>query len=282
MSARLRVSLSAALAVVAASIVLAAGQAESLEDAVAALRAGDAEEASRIATELLQHEAEPNRNALWIRARAREELEDYSQAVQDYRLLSELETSAPQVLLRLGGACFKNGDMVASISAFDAAAQLDRQLAPQLWQRGIAHYYAGRFQDGTRQFEIHRDVNPHDVENSVWHFLCVAAASGFDEASERLIPIRRDGRVPMMEIYALFRGAGTVQQILDSAARASSGTHGNRPMFYAHLYLGLYYEARGDDRRSAKHVAEAVKLKDSGNYMWHVARVHQALRATGD
>ena len=277
--------LSLAAAVAAAGIFPATGQEappDTLDDALAALRAGDPAEASRIATEWLERDKEPNRNALWIRARAQEELEDYPLAVQNYRLLSQLATGEPQVLLRLGGASFKNGDMLASISAFDAAADLDRQLDPQLWQRGIAHYYAGRFRDGARQFDVHRTVNPQDVENSVWYFLCVAAISGFESAAERLIPIQRDGRVPMMEIYALFQGAGTVEHVLESAARASSGPRGDRPMFYAHLYLGLYYEALGDDRRSAEHIAKAVELKDGGNYMWHVARVHQTLRTRGD
>ncbi len=277
--------LSVAAAIAAASLFPATGQEtppDTLDDAVAALRGGDAVEASRIATEWLEREAGPNRNALWIRAMAREELEDYPLAVQDYRLLSQLEAGESRVLLRLGGASFKNGDMLTSIAAFDAAVELDRRLDPQLWQRGIAHYYAGRFRDGARQFEAHRTVNPQDVENSVWHFLCVAATSGFDKAGDLLIPIQGDARVPMMEIYALFRGAGTVEEVLEVAARASSGARRNHPLFYAHLYLGLYYEALADDRRSAEHIAKAVGLKDGGNYMWHVARVHQTLRTRGD
>ena len=48
--------------------------------------------------------------------------------------------------------------------------------APYLWQRGIALYYAGRYDDCRRQFESHRSVNPDDVENAAWHFLCVARA----------------------------------------------------------------------------------------------------------
>ena len=250
-----------------------------LADAKAALQAGDPVEAARIATERIERHGETELEALWIRALASEGLEDYEQAAQDYRALSRLEASEPRISLRLGEALFKAGDMEASIQAFDAAVRLEPQLAPRLWQRGIAHYYAGRFKDGARQFEIHRRVNPHDVENAVWHFLCVAASRGLDEARAELIPIERDARVPMMEIHALFRGEASAERVLATARAVSSGRPRTRALFYAHLYLALYHEALGNASLSAEHMAEAVARKDSGNYMWQVAKVHRDRRA---
>ncbi|MDE0623522.1 MAG: hypothetical protein OXH83_17805, partial [Bryobacterales bacterium] len=92
------------------------------------------------------------------------------------------------------------------------------------------------------------------------------------------IPIDRDGRVPMMEVFALFGGSAGVQDVLDAANRAAGPGSGTGPEFYAHLYLGLYYEAMGDSDNSRMHIAKAVQLEQSGNYMWQVARVHQELR----
>ena len=245
---------------------------------MAALRAGDAEQATRIATRILESDPGALREALWIRANALQLLGRYPAAVTDYGRLVELDPAQPGFLLDLGGAAFKAGDMTASIQAFDRAAQLDRSLEPQLWQRGIAHYYAGRFDDGAQQFELHRTVNPRDVENSVWHFLCVAASEDFDAARAALIPVEGDSRVPMTEVLALFRGTGSAEDVESAADRATSAGRGGGPSFYAELYLGLFYEARGDAARSAEHIANAVRQQQPRNYMWHVARVHQELR----
>ena len=48
-------------------------------------------------------------------------------------------------------------------------------------------------------------------------------------------------------------------------------------LFYAHLYLGLYYEAHGDARAARKHLAEAADEHRVGHYMWDVARLHRDL-----
>src|SRR5437016_5530897 len=69
---------------------------------------------------------------------------------------------------------FRENKIAESIRDFDRAAELDPHNAPNLWQRGISDYYAGKFQAGRRQFESHQTVNPDDVENAAWHFLCVA------------------------------------------------------------------------------------------------------------
>jgi len=74
---------------------------------------------------------------------------------------------------------------------------------PQLWQRGIALYYAGRYDDCRKQFEAHRTVNPDVVENAAWHFLCVARADSVAAARAALLPVGPDRRVPMHEVYGM-------------------------------------------------------------------------------
>lgn len=249
-----------------------------LQDAIASLRSGDAASAAELASGQIEASAEPNPTAFWIRAQARTHLEEYAGAAQDYERLAEMEPDSARISLDLGAARFRNGDMAGSVAAFERVAELEVHARAQLWQLGISQYYARDFAACASLFELHRTVNPQDVENSVWHFLCVAATRGFDAARAGLIPIDRDGRVPMMEVFALFGGRGGVQDVLDAAERASSSGSGTGPEFYAHLYLGLYYEAAGDAASSRTHIAKAVHLKQSGNYMWQVARVHQELR----
>ena len=83
----------------------------------------------------------------------------------------------------------------------------------------------------------------------------------------------------MMEILALFRGESDPSGVLDAAQNANDNGRASPPMFYAHLYLGLYYEATGELQLSAKHIAEAVGFDLPHDYMWQVARIHQRLRA---
>src|SRR6266850_577824 len=112
----------------------------------------------------------------------------------------------PQAIFDRAVADFQSGRIAESAAGFDALAKLVPTDAPQLWQRGIALYYARRYQDCRAQFESHRTVNPDDVENAAWHFLCVARAESPERARAALLPVGPDARVPMREVYQMFRG----------------------------------------------------------------------------
>lgn len=144
--------------------------------------------------------------------------------------------------------------------------------APFLWQRGIALYYAKRYDDCRAQFEAHRRVNPNDVENAAWHFLCVARAESPERARAAILPVGPDPRRPMREIYDLFRGATGINAVMAAAGGRSDA------QFYAHLYIGLYSEATGDQARAREHITAAARPQyAAGGYMHMVARVHRAL-----
>ena len=176
----------------------------------------------------------------------------------------------PRELLTRAVAAFEQGRIAASLVDFDRLATQFPELAPELWQRGIALYYAGRYADCRRQFELHRTVNPNDVENAVWHFLCVARAESPAAARTALLPVGPDARVPMRQVYEMFRGVMTPDAVMRAA--------GSQPgaMFFANLYLGLYFEAIGDEARAGGYLKEAAndRYASAGGYMHMVARVH--------
>ena len=105
--------------------------------------------------------------------------------------------SAGQIM-RQAEADFLAGRIEESVAGFDQVARARPDAAPQFWQRGIALYYAGRYDDCRRQFEDHRVVNPNDVENAAWHFLCVARGESPEAALEALLPVGRDRRRPLL------------------------------------------------------------------------------------
>ena len=77
--------------------------------------------------------------------------------------MATTQGQSPQALLDRAVAEFSKGRITESVAAFDELARLAPREAPYLWQRGIALYYAGRYQDCRAQFESHRTVNPNDV-----------------------------------------------------------------------------------------------------------------------
>lgn len=170
---------------------------------------------------------------------------------------------------------FAAGRLVEAAAGFDEVAALMPRAAPQLWQRGIALYYVGRYQDCREQFESHRFVNPNDVENAGWHFLCVARADSPAAALEALLPVGPDSRAPMREIYQMFRGERPPAEVLAAGERAAARGRASG-LFYAHLYVGLYHEALGNDAEAREHLEAAAgdRFRPAGGYMHMVARVH--------
>jgi lipoprotein NlpI len=179
----------------------------------------------------------------------------------------------PQAIFNRAVADFLNGRIAESVAGFDDLARLAPGSVAELWQRGIALYYAGRYKECRQQFEMHRMVNPNDVENAAWHYLCVARGESPDAARATLLPVGRDARVPMRQIYDLFRSSATPDDVLAAAGRDPASE------FYAHLYLGLYFEALGDKARTLTHItlAAADRYARVGGYMHGVARVHLRL-----
>ena len=179
----------------------------------------------------------------------------------------------PREIFDRAVADFGAGRVDAAVAGFDQVARAQPDSAPQLWQRGIALYYAGRYDECRRQFESHRTVNPNDVENAAWHFLCVARAESPEAALEALLPVGPDPRSPMREIYEMFSGRMTPQEVLSAAAGRPL------PRFYAHLYRGLHHEALGRTEAAREEIFLAAddRFAAVGGYMHIVAVVHRDL-----
>lgn len=182
------------------------------------------------------------------------------------------QTDRPQAIFDRAVAHFTAGRVVESAAEFDNLLRSAPVYGPSLWERGIALYYAERYGDCRAQFESHRTVNPSDVENAAWHFLCVARAESPERARATLLPVGADARVPMREIYQMFRGTLGPDEVL------AAGGGSLRGRFYAHLYVGLYSQALGNSARALEHIraAAAPEYAEAGGYMQIVARVHLA------
>jgi lipoprotein NlpI len=248
--------------------------AELLVRAKQEFESGRQQEALRIVTGAIKQD-QGNIAALMLRASIHDRLRQHVQAIADYDRIIELAPDNASVFHARGSSRFKGGDVKGSIADFDREIGLEPNSERRHWQRGLSYYYDGQYAQGAKQFELYQTYDASDVENVVWRYLCQAKVDGVEKARADMLPLANsDGRVPMMKIYDLYLGRAAPQDVL---ARAQSGepseTELTHRLFYAHLYLALYYESIGDTENLRKQMFEAEKLEIS-HYMWDVAKVH--------
>lgn len=183
----------------------------------------------------------------------------------------------PQELFTEAVQLFFEAKPVESARTFDQLLLAVPGAEPELWQRGLALYYAERFDDGRKQFELHKTVNPNDVENPAWHFLCVARLEGVAAARGKLLRVGEDSRVPMQEILDFYADRCEPERVL-AAAEKGEGEARRNQLCYAHLYLGLFHEAAGDAQKAREHITQAAGPFQMDHYMGKVAVMHAKLR----
>lgn len=253
-----------------------------LKNARAAFQNGNPEQALALAGKAI--EAAPNNPTPWLfRGVLQETMQKHAQAVADFDKVIALDPKNAEAYNRRGSEHFKLGQLEQSIADFDQHIKLKPQDEPGHWQRGISYYYAGKYAEGAKQFEGYEQVDANDVENAVWRYLCMAKKDGVEKARKEILKIGNDRRPWAMQVYALFCDKAKPADVLD-AARAGDppAKELNERLFYAHLYLGLYFDAAGDKAKALEHMTTAAEKHKIGHYMWDVAHVHlQLLRKEG-
>ncbi len=260
------------------SLVQAETVAELHEKAKAAFAKGEKDEALALATKAIELEPK-NSKTYFFRGLLNDTLRKHTDAVADFTKAIAFDPTFADAYDHRGSAQFMLAHIAESLADFDKFLELKPSARPGHWRRGITCYYAGKFDDGAKQFEGYEQVDTNDVENAVWQYLCVARKEGIEKARSSILKIGNDKRVPLMQVYDLFRGKLKPEDVL-TAANAGQPTPAqlNERLFYAHLYLGLYYEAAGDKAKMLEHMKQAAVDHKVTGYMWEVARVHLELR----
>lgn len=267
-----------ALLIVIAAILLARGDTvdDYLRQAQRALMNKQADKAVELAGKAIARDPKDARG-YWLRGSGYEALRQHDKAIADFTRCIERDPKLAAAYDQRGSEHFILGQIKESLDDFDKFLELRPKDAPGHWKRGISLYYAQRYADGRQQFKDGDKVFADDVENAVWHFLCNAKLQGIDKARGEMLKIGKDKRVPLMEIYDLFLGKCKPGDVL-AAAEAGDvpAPLRKQQLFYAHLYLGLYYDALGDKRKASEHMELAAGKYHLG-YMGDVAHVHAEL-----
>jgi lipoprotein NlpI len=244
-----------------------------LAKARAAIQKKNTDEALTLLDKALERDPK-HTDSLLLRAAVREARDEYDKAIVDLSRVLELQPKAAEVYNHRGSVRFKAGQIKESIEDFDHFLEFEPDQKPRHWQRGISLYYAGRFDEGRQQFDAYQTTDTKDVENAVWHFLCVARKDGVEKARASILKIGDDRRVPMRQIYDLFAGTAKAADVLETVEQGKpTPKELNARRFYAHLYLGLYAEVNGDKKVALEHLTKATDEYRIGHYMWDVARI---------
>jgi lipoprotein NlpI len=260
--------LSIFLILISAAPVFAQSTDDLLSAAEKAMRAKKPADALKLATKAV--DADPaSIAALSLRASIYDALDKHAEAAGDYRKIIDIIANTHQ---NRGVAAFKAGKVKESVDEFDRYIALKPDAKISHWQRGISYYYVGRYDDGRKQFEGYQDFDSNDVENAVWRFMCMVRKDGIEKARKDMLKIGNDKRVPMRQVYDLYKGDLKPEDVM-KVAKA------NNELFYAHLYVGIYFDLLGDKEKAFKHLNEATENYRINHYMWDVARVHRDLLA---
>lgn len=183
-----------------------------------------------------------------------------------------------------GDAYFFRGEFAASVADYDRMVILKPDSEASHWRRGIALFYAQKYEAAAKQFDLYHSFDDVDRENGIWRYLCQRRAFGEKKAGEGLLKYKKDDRPPLPQVYRMFAGELTPEKLLEEVAKQAQGENERASyLFYAELYVGLYLDVCGKPEAALPHLEKATqsawprKAGYGPNYMWHVARVHHAL-----
>lgn len=197
---------------------------------------------------------------------------DYASAIKYVNQRMEKESDDDTVMFA-ADTLLRAGDCEAALEWFDKYSASNPESIPHLWQRGITLYFLGRFDDAAKQFEVHRDVNPNDVENAAWHYLCVSRAESVEKADELLLPAPNDPRPTMEEVMEMFRSGNTADVVKKMETFDKRTRIGAAAWFYGRFYLAMYADAQGRPKDAKQFMSECA-ADAPWNYMGDIARLY--------
>lgn len=184
---------------------------------------------------------------------------------------------------RRGDALFFLGKFTEAVADYDRMVELKPELDASHWRRGIAYFYAGRYADAAAQFDRYHSFDDVDRENGIWRYLSQAMDKGRDEAQKELLRYEKDDREPFPDVYRLFAGQITPEQILANIAAADiDGRERQKREFYAHLYIGLHLAVLKVNDQAKQHLEKAAANTWGAtagygpHFMWRVAKLNAA------
>ena len=162
------------LVLLIASFTMSTARADDVDDAVqkirAALKKGDNDAAIKLAVDATR--MAPRNATVWFlygETLARFRMHD--EAIKAYEKAHELDNKLMAAINQRGGEKFKKGDIKGSLEDFEAYIKANPDAYHDHWRYGISLYYAGRFEEGAKQFKAGEKAFGNDAENAFFHYI---------------------------------------------------------------------------------------------------------------
>ena len=247
-------------------VVISAEQEEFLKRAQDALLHDDTDEALKFASRAVLAD-QTNFVGYKFRGELNARLRKFDAAVLDFTMAYQHAPQRTELLRLRARTHFKAGRLKDAIADWEmfTKRQPDVSQDPYLFTLGIAYAIAGRDEDARKRFEWYDVVQSNDVEAAAWHYLAVARHSGEVAAQSRLLEIKEDERIPMMQVYEMLKGSLSPGRVL-AAARSGEPSPKElaRSMFYANLYIGVFLEASSQPNLARIYLRRAAAGKPGG------------------
>lgn len=201
-------------------------------------------------------------------------------------LTTQIERSPNETALysRRGDAHFFRGHFKEAVADYRKMMELNPAIKASHWRHGIACYYARQYAEAANQFEIYHTFDNVDRENGIWRFFSQYKAKGAEAARQGLLKYEKDDREPFPDLYRLFEGKMTPENILKNIEKADlTENEKSKRHFYAYLYIGLNESLKGRKEAAKQYLQKAVKNKwgpvagFGPNYMWQTGRIELQL-----
>ena len=171
------------------------------------------------------------------------------------------------------------GDYRKAESDYLAMVKLKPAIDESHWRLGIAMFFAKHPEQAAEQFDKYNSFDNVDRENGIWRYLSHYRAFGRDEAKKQLFRYEKDDRPPFKEVYRLFDGGLTADDVLTAIPDDLPAADRESRLFYSHLYIGMNQVVEGDADAARTSLRAATLNSWPGNagfgphYMWHVGRL---------
>jgi tetratricopeptide (TPR) repeat protein len=273
MSNRILVSLACVFVLCVRGIVFGATpQSESMvQEGNAAFKKGDRGRAIALFTEAAK--VDPSNHVAFLnRGRIHESEGRYEDAIPDFDKVLSLVTNAAALHLR-GASWLRLGHPEKALPDFDHYLSIATNQARFHWQRGIALYLLGRYDEGQKQFEDCYRAHTNDIEHVLWHFACTAKKAGIEQARASILPAGNDPRTGMKELYLFYAGKEDTNAVFAAPASGKQiEIERKQAEMSAHFYMGLFFDASGKMDLAQPQLATAAQKAPAGNFMGAVAR----------
>ena len=178
------------------------------------------------------------------------------------------------------------GDVFMFLGEFEKAeadyltmVKMKPDLDASHWRLGIAMFFANHPKQAAAQFDKYDSFDNIDRENGIWRYLSHYRAFGKDEARRQLLRYEKDDRPPFKEVYRLFDGSLTAEEVLKVVPDDTAAASRDSRLFYSHLYIGMnqVVEGKTDDAKISLQTATLNswprKAGYGPDYMWHIGRL---------